>query len=317
MTSTQVSTLGHTHSFLGDDHQRNERKVWLVIALTASMMVIEIIAGTVYGSMALVADGWHMSTHAGAMLITVLAYRYARRHANNPRFTFGTGKLGDLAGFASAVVLALIALLIGWESFLRLTNPVAIQFEQAIAVAVVGLIVNLVSAWLLKDDHTHHHHHHTHAQEHGAHHHDHHPKARDNNLRAAYMHVLADALTSILAIVALLLGRSYGWLWADPIMGVVGALVISRWSWSLIRDAGSVLLDAASEGEAVRQEIQEAMTHSSDRITDLHVWQVGPGHFAAIIALATQEPKEPAHYKAQLEHIHELSHITVEVQPIY
>lgn len=315
MTSTQVSTLGHTHSFLGDDHQRNERKVWLVIALTASMMVIEIIAGTVYGSMALVADGWHMSTHAGAMLITVLAYRYARRHANNPRFTFGTGKLGDLAGFASAVVLALIALLIGWESFLRLANPVAIQFEQAITVAVVGLIVNLVSAWLLKDDHSHHHHHHAHA--HDAHHHDHHPKARDNNLRAAYMHVLADALTSILAIVALLLGRSYGWLWADPIMGVVGALVIARWSWSLIRDAGSVLLDAASEGEAVRQEIQEAMTHSSDRITDLHVWQVGPGHFAAIIALATQEPKEPAHYKAQLEHIHELSHITVEVQPIY
>lgn len=312
MTSTQVSTLGHTHSFLGDDHQRNERKVWLVIALTASMMVIEIIAGTIYGSMALVADGWHMSTHAGAMLITVLAYRYARRHANNPRFTFGTGKLGDLAGFASAVVLALIALLIGWESFLRLANPVAIQFEQAIAVAVVGLIVNLVSAWLLKDDHSHHH-----AHEHDAHRHDHHPKARDNNLRAAYMHVLADALTSILAIVALLLGRSYGWLWADPIMGVVGALVISRWSWSLIRDAGSVLLDAASEGEAVRQEIQEAMTHSSDRITDLHVWQVGPGHFAAIIALATQEPKEPAHYKAQLEHIHELSHITVEVQPIY
>ncbi|RAU17838.1 cation transporter [Nitrincola tibetensis] len=317
MTSTQVPTLGHTHSFLGDDHQRNERKVWLVIALTASMMVIEIIAGTIYGSMALVADGWHMSTHAGAMLITVLAYRYARRHANNPRFTFGTGKLGDLAGFASAVVLALIALLIGWESFLRLANPVAIQFEQAIAVAVVGLIVNLVSAWLLKDDHTHHHHHHNHAHEHDAHHHDHHPKARDNNLRAAYMHVLADALTSILAIVALLLGRSYGWQWADPIMGVVGALVIARWSWSLIRDAGSVLLDAASEGEVVRQEIQEAMTHSKDRITDLHVWQVGPGHFAAIIALATHEPKEPAHYKAQLEHIHELSHITVEVQPIY
>lgn len=315
MASTQVSTMSHSHSFLGDDHQRNERKVWLVIALTTSMMVIEIIAGTVYGSMALVADGWHMSTHAGAMLITVLAYRYARRHANNPRFTFGTGKLGDLAGFASAVVLALIALLIGWESFLRLTNPVAIQFEQAIAVAVVGLIVNLVSAWLLKDDHSHHHHHHAHA--HDTHHHDHHPKARDNNLRAAYLHVLADALTSILAIVALLLGRSYGWQWADPIMGVVGALVIARWSWSLIRDAGSVLLDAASEGEAVRQEIQEAMTHSKDRITDLHVWQVGPGHFAAIIALATQEPKEPAHYKAQLEHIHELSHITVEVQPVY
>lgn len=315
MTTSRLSTPDHEHVFLGDDHQRNERKVWLVIALTASMMLIEIIAGTVYGSMALVADGWHMSTHAGAMLITALAYRFARRHSNNPRFSFGTGKLGDLAGFASAVVLALIALLIGWESLVRLTQPIHINFERAIAVAIVGLVVNLVCAWLLKNDHAHHGHH-GHGHHHHSHHDDHHEtgKARDNNLRAAYLHVLADAMTSVLAIVALLLGRSYGWLWADPIMGVVGALVITRWSWGLMQDSGSVLLDAAAEGQEVQQEIREAMEPTGSRVADLHVWQVGPGHFAAIISLMAQEPKEPAHYKALLAHIHELSHVTVEVQ---
>ncbi|EER59580.1 cation diffusion facilitator family transporter [Acidovorax delafieldii 2AN] len=314
MTSTfSPPTPGHNHSFLGSDHQRNERKVWLVIVLTASMMLVEIIAGTVYGSMALVADGWHMSTHAGAMLIAALAYRFARRHASNPRFTFGTGKFGDLAGFASAIVLALIALLIGWESLVRLTQPIRIDFEQAIAVAIVGLIVNLVCAWLLRDDHSHHGHHH-HGHDH--HHHEHHEpgKARDNNLRAAYLHVVADALTSVLAIVALLLGRSYGWTWADPIMGVVGALVISRWSWGLIRDTASVLLDAAAEGQEVRQEIREAIEPTGSQVTDLHVWQVGPGHFAAIVSLMAHEPQEPTHYKALLAHIHELAHVTVEVQ---
>jgi cation diffusion facilitator family transporter len=301
----------HGHCFLGHDHRRNERRVWLVIALTAGMMLAEIAAGTVYGSMALVADGWHMSTHAGAMLIAALAYRFARRHADDPRFTFGTGKLGDLAGFASAVVLALVALLIGWESLARLARPIRIDFDQAIAVAAVGLAVNLACAWLLKDDHTHHGHGHHH--DHHDHHHAH-GEARDNNLRAAYLHVLADALTSVLAIAALLLGRSRGWLWADPAMGVVGALVIVRWSWGLLRDSGSVLLDAAAEGQAVRQEIREAMAPTGSRVTDLHVWQVGPGHFAAIVALVAREPQEPAHYKALLAHIHELSHVTVEVQ---
>ena len=323
-TTTPLAASAHDHFFLGTDHQRNERKVWLVIALTASMMLVEIIAGTIYGSMALVADGWHMSTHAGAMLITALAYRFARKHAGNPRFTFGTGKLGDLAGFASAIVLALIALLIAWESLVRLTQPIHIDFNQAIAVAAVGLAINLVCAWLLKDDHAHHGHHHGHhhhAHEHDHHHghghdHDHHApgKSRDNNLRAAYLHVLADALTSVLAIVALLVGRSYGWLWADPLMGVVGALVIARWSWGLIKDSGSVWLDAAAEGEEVRQEIREAMEPTGSLVTDLHVWQVGPGHFAAIVSLMAREPKEPAHYKALLAHIHELSHVTVEVQ---
>lgn len=316
MTTYNPSATGHDHLFLGSDHQRNERKVWLVIALTASMMLVEIVAGTLYGSMALVADGWHMSTHAGAMLITVLAYRFARRHAGNPRFTFGTGKLGDLAGFASAIVLALIALLIGWESLVRLTQPIHIDFNQAIAVAVVGLGVNLVCAWLLKDDHAHHGHHHHHGHDHHHRNDEHHApgKGRDNNLRAAYLHVLADALTSVLAIVALLLGRSYGWSWADPAMGVVGALVIARWSWGLIRDSGSVLLDAAAEGQDVRQEIREAMAPTGSQVTDLHVWQVGPGHFAAIVSLMAREPREPAHYKALLAHIHELSHVTVEVQ---
>ena len=235
MSNRDVSALTHEHVFLGADQERNERKVWLVIALTATMMVVEIAAGHMFGSMALIADGWHMSTHAGAMLIAALAYRYARRHARNPRFSFGTGKLGDLAGFANAIALVLIALLIGWESLVRLVQPVPISFEQAILVATIGLAVNLLSAWLLRDDHAHHHHHHGHDHAHG--------HGQDNNLRAAYLHVLADALTSILAIVALLLGRSYGWYWADPIMGVVGALVISRWSWGLIRDAGGVLLD--------------------------------------------------------------------------
>lgn len=314
MVTQEISTLTHDHVFLGDDHKRNERRVWLVIGLTASMMVVEIVAGTIYGSMALVADGWHMSTHAAAMLIAALAYLYARRHVRNPRFSFGTGKLGDLAGFASAVVLALIALLIGWECFLRLANPIPISFGQAIAVAVVGLIVNLVSAWLLKDDHAHHHghgHHHDHGHNHGD---AHSGPARDNNLRAAYLHVLADALTSVLAIVALLLGSLNGWLWADPVMGVVGALVIARWSWGLIRDAGGVLLDTVTADEDLPGEIREALESNGDRITDLHVWQVGPGHQAAIIAIASTAPKQPSDYKAMLAHIHELSHITVEVE---
>lgn len=299
----------HDHVYLGTDHRRNERRVWWVIALTATMMAVEIIGGSVYGSMALVADGWHMSTHAGAMLITALAYGYARRHAGDPRFAFGTGKLGDLAGFASAVVLALISLLIGWESLLRLANPVAISFSQAITVAVAGLAVNLACAWLLKDDHVHHdhaHHHldhdHSHAQQGG----------RDNNLRAAYIHVLADALTSVLAIVALVLGRSQGWLWADPAMGVVGALVIARWSWGLIRDAGCVLLDATAQSQLLGDEIRDALAPTGDQIEDLHVWQVGPGHFPAIVSIASEAPKDASAYKGLLRPIHELSHVTVE-----
>lgn len=336
--------LTHDHVFLGQDHRRNERRVWWVIALTAGMMVVEIIAGNLYGSMALVADGWHMSTHAGAMLITALAYGYARRQARNPRFTFGTGKLGELAGFASAIVLALIALIIGWDSLARLVDPVPIRFDEAIAIAAAGLVVNLVSAWLLKDDHGHAHGHgghgHDHDHDHGhghGHYHDHdhghahshaspsrahapaaahaHPqRSHDNNLRSAYVHVLADALTSVLAIAALLAGRSYGWLWADPAMGVVGALVIARWSWGLIRDSGTVLLDAAPQSGKMRRDIEQALDAGDGEIADLHVWQVGPGHYAAIVSLVTRHPRDSAFYKAKLAHIAGLSHLTVETQ---
>lgn len=314
MPETDTAAFTHDHAFLGQDQDRNERRVWLVIALTTAMMVIEITAGHWFGSMALVADGWHMSTHAGAMLIAVLAYRFARKNANNPSFSFGTGKVGDLAGFASAVVLVLIALLIGWESLMRLVEPVPISFEQAIMVAVIGLVVNLVCAWLLRDDHHHHHghghHHHGHGHDH---HHDHHHHGQDNNLRAAYLHVLADALTSLLAIAALLLGRAYGWYWADPMMGIVGAIVISRWSWGLIRDTGGVLLDRTPGGDDLATQIKTAVEQGADTVTDLHIWQVGPGHYSVILSLASPNPQPPAHYKESLKKIGHLSHITVEV----
>ncbi|MDL2404353.1 CDF family Co(II)/Ni(II) efflux transporter DmeF [Rhizobium calliandrae] len=319
--STSSDALMHSHVFLGADHSRNERRVWLVIALTTVMMVIEIGTGTLYGSMALVADGWHMSTHASAMLISALAYLYARRHAHNSRFTFGTGKLGDLAGFASAIILAMIALLMGWESLLRLQNPVAINFREAIAIAAVGLVVNLVSAWLLRDDHDHHHHGHSHGHGHDHHHahnhhHDHGHGGKDNNLRSAYVHVIADAMTSVLAIVALLLGSRFGWIFLDPLMGIVGGLVILQWSLSLLRYSGAILLDFIPPGEDLPDEIREVIETGADRITDLHVWQVGPGHHAAIVAVVTPEPRDAAFYKARLVGIHELSHVTVEVTTI-
>lgn len=319
-------SASHDHVFLGDGHQRNERRTWLAIVITATMMVVEITAGSIYGSMALTADGWHMSTHATAMLIAALAYLFARKHSRNPRFTFGTGKLGDLAAFASAVVLALIALLIGWESLIRFYSPVAINFSQAIAVAVIGLAVNLLCARLLRDDHSHHGHSHDHHRDHDQthahpHRHLHEPHAhsdthrpKDNNLRAAYLHVLADALTSVLAIAALLLGSLYGWNWMDPAMGIVGSLVIARWSWSLIRDAGAVLLDYIPESEDLPAEIRDAIETGGDTISDLHVWQLGPGHHGAIVSLRSASPKEPAIYRGKLAHIHHLSHVTVEVE---
>lgn len=305
--SDRAFPVPHDHVFLGSNHDRNERRTWLVIALTATMMVVEIAAGSIYGSMALVADGWHMSTHAGAMLIAALSYRYARKNAHNPRFSFGTGKLGELAGFASAIVLALIALLIGYESLLRFQSPVQINFEQAIIVAAIGLAVNLVCAWLLRDDHGH---------SHGHEHHDHHTEkgagAQDMNLRAAYLHVLADALTSILAIAALLFGSLYGWLWLDPAMGIVGSLVIARWSWGLIRQAGGNLLDYIPEGEDLPEEIRAAVEVGGDKITDLHIWRLGPGHFGAIVTLDALVVQAPEVYHAKLAHIHDLSHLTVE-----
>ena len=315
MSSNPRLQSPHVHVFLGDNHARNERRTWVVIVITATMMVVEIVAGSLYGSMALVADGWHMSTHAAAMLIAAFAYMFARKNARNPRFTFGTGKLGDLAAFGSAVVLALIALLIGWESLMRLYSPIAIDFPQAITVAVAGLGVNLLCAWLLRDDHTHHHHghEHHHAHDHGSHGH-HHAASTDNNLRAAYLHVLADALTSVLAIAALILGSRYGWNWMDPAMGIVGGLVIARWSWGLMRDTGAVLLDYLPPHEDLPQEIRDIIEGCGDEIVDLHVWQLGPGHHGAIVAVRSPAPLTVAAYKEKLSAIHDLSHVTVEVQ---
>lgn len=320
MNSDTAAVGLHDHVFLGDDHARNERRTWLVIALTSTTMVAEIAAGTIFGSMALLADGWHMSTHASALLITAVAYRYARRQARNARFTFGTGKLGDLAAFGSATVLAIVALLIGWESVMRLRSPVPISFDEAILVAVVGLTVNLVSAWLLRDDHHHHHgHDHHHEDAHVA---DHvHPAerpgragSRDNNLRAAYLHVLADALTSVLAIVALLAGRSYGWVWLDPLIGIVGALVILRWSWGLLRDSGAVLVDYLPEHEDLPAEVRAAIESEHDEIVDLHVWRLGPGRHGAIVSIVSADPKPVPEYRKRLEGFHELAHVTIEVQ---
>jgi cation diffusion facilitator family transporter len=322
MTASSLPPGHHDHVFLGEQHARNERRTWAVIALTSVMMVAEITAGSVFGSMALVADGWHMSTHAAALLIAALAYLFARRNARNPRFTFGTGKLGDLAGFASAIVLAIVAVLIGWESFLRFSQPVAINFSQAIIVAVIGLVVNLACAWLLRDDHQHghgaqgqHNHHghddghdHQHAHTHGG------PNRTDNNLRAAYLHVLADALTSVLAILALLAGSVFGWLWLDPAIGIVGSIVIARWSWGLIRDAGAVLVDYLPAAEELPTEIRTTLERDGDEICDLHVWQLGPGHHGAIVSLRSSCPKPPSHYRGELAHLSELSHVTVEVE---
>jgi cation diffusion facilitator family transporter len=304
MHSHTLDDWRHEHVFLGAAHDRNERRTWLVVGLTAAMMVVEIAGGAIFGSMALLADGWHMSTHAGALAIAAFAYRFARRHARDPRFAFGTGKMGDLAGFASAVVLALVALAIGYESAVRLFQPVPIHYAEATAIAVLGLAVNLASAWLLgaghDHDHDHDHDHHDHAHDH------------DHNLRAAFWHVMADALTSVLAIAGLLAAWSYGWNWADPVIGVVGALVIAHWAWRLIRDSGAVLLDAASD-PPLAAAIRSRLEQGHDRIADLHVWRVGPGHHAAIVSLVSDAPLPVERYKARLADLARLSHVTVEI----
>jgi cation diffusion facilitator family transporter len=294
----------HQHAFLGEEHQRNERRTWLVVVLTAVTMVVEIAGGTAFGSMALVADGWHMATHAGALAIAGFAYWFARKHVHDARFTFGTGKLGELAGFASAVLLALIALLIGYESVIRIYAPVAIQFNEAIAIAITGLAVNIASAFLLREHHDHHHEHHDEE----AHQHGHH----DSNLRAAYVHVLTDALTSVLAIVGLLAARVFGLNWIDPVVGLLGAAVILVWSFGLIRSAAMTLLDIVPDGTLALR-IRNKLEVGGDRVSDLHLWRVGPGHSAVLASIVTEQPQDPAAYKARLAGFKGLSHISVEV----
>ena len=401
--------LEHNHVFLGEGHERAERRTWVVIALCGAMMILEIVGGLLFGSIALVADGLHMSTHAGALLLAALAYSYARRHTHDPRFTFGTGKLGDLAGFSSAIVLVMIALLIGYEAVSRVFAPVPIRFGEAIPIAALGLVVNVASAWLLSGGHHHHHghghgHDHVHgteerrivlsdgilvldihedgvpprfrarfegaaqprhvvvetvrpdgtrqvfalqdrggtlesadtlpephaftahvrlddcgqAQEHALvfeeHDHDHSGAAhRDNNMRAAIIHVMADAAVSVLVIAGLLLARAFGWLWMDPLAGIVGACVIASWSYGLIRDTGAVLLDVVPD-RRVAEGVRRAIEEEGDRLTDLHLWRLGPGHLGAILAVITALPRGPDHYHRLLARFPALSHVTVEVQ---
>lgn len=316
MHSHSVDDWTHQHIYLGPHHGRNERRTWMVVALTAVMMVVEIAGGTVFGSMALVADGWHMATHAAALGISGLAYLYARRYAHDPRFTFGTGKLGDLAAFTSAVVLLLIAVLIAYESALRIVSPVPIAYGEAVVIAVLGLIVNLASAWLLGAGHHHGHgaaHHddqHEHHEHHG--HHEHHEHHKDLNLRAAYIHVLTDALTSVLAIAGLGAAWAFGWRWVDPAVGLVGAVVISAWAVALVRAAGRVLLDVTPR--RLVDEIRVRLERDGDRICDLHVWQLGPGHHAALVSIVADHPQAPSAYKQRLSAVPGLSHVTVEVE---
>ncbi len=402
--------FGHSHVFLGEGHEANERRTWAVIWLCGAMMVAEIAGGALFGSIALVADGLHMSTHAGALLIAALAYTYARRHAADPRFAFGTGKLGDLAGFTSAIILAMIALLIGYEAVTRLLHPVPISFAQAIPIALLGLAVNVASAWLLSSG-GHHHGHghgHTHGHDHapdethrietgagtlllevfedgvpprfrlrseggalaqaasietlrpdgrrqvfalvdrggflesvdeipephaftaavklepGAkaplftvvfeeHEHTHGTVHRDNNMRAAFVHVMADAAVSVLVIAGLLLARIFGWLWMDPVAGIVGALVIANWSYGLVRDTGAILLDMTPDRH-LAESVRRAVLDEGDQLADLHLWRLGPGHIGAIVSVITAKGHGAAFYHARLAGLPGLSHVTVEVQ---
>ena len=308
----------HDHLFLGARHEQAERRTWMVIVLCTVMMIAEIVGGLLFGSIALVADGLHMSTHASALLLAALAYSFARRHARDQRFSFGTGKFGDLAGFTSAIILAMIALLIGYEAVSRLISPVAIRFNEAIPIAVLGLIVNVASVLLLSGGG----HDHGHRLGHDAGGHDdhrdahetaHHAAHRDNNIRAAIIHVLADAGVSLLVIVGLLLGRLFGWVWMDPVAGICGAVVIAAWSYGLIRDTGAILLDMNPDlnmGERMRAVLEV----DGDRLTDLHLWRLGPGHLGAIVGVATTTLRGSDYYHRLLSRFSALSHVTVEVQ---
>ncbi|HEQ98733.1 MAG TPA: cation transporter [candidate division Zixibacteria bacterium] len=291
MEKDESSHRLHSHEY-HLEKSSGERRTFLVIGLTGLMMIVEITAGLLTRSMALLADGWHMSTHMAALSITAFAYIYARRHASDERYTFGTGKVGTLGGFASAVFLALVAFLMMGESASRLFDLPEIRFNEAIMVAVIGLIVNLLSAMLLRGRHN--------------------SEKHDHNLRAAYLHVLADALTSLTAIFALTTGKYMGWVWMDPLMGIVGGVIILIWAYGLLKDTGRVLLDRQPDEQSAEMIKNIIETEADTRIIDLHVWRVGQSHAAAIISLLTAEPRPPEYYKELLADIPDLEHITVE-----
>ncbi|KGY12128.1 cation transporter [Vibrio tubiashii] len=292
-----VNNIQHDHDFNSHSHQ-GEKRTFYVLLLTLTAMIIEIVCGTIYGSMALLADGWHMGTHAAAFCITLFAYRYAKKHANSERFSFGTGKVSVLGGYTSAIALGIVALMMAGESIHRLFNPQTIQFNEAILVAIFGLVVNVASMFLLGE----HHHHHDHG-----HVHDHH----DHNLRAAYMHVLADALTSVLAIVALIFGKLYGWNWLDALMGVVGALVIGKWTFNLLAQTSPVLLDANID-QQYRNAITEELRPFA-QVSDFHMWQISGHHYSAAISLISNNNMSVAEYKQILSKFDKIHHLTLEV----
>ncbi len=317
MHSHSMTSWTHGHAFLGEHHGERERRTWSVVALTAVMMVAEIAGGTWFGSIALVADGWHMGTHVAALAIAGVAYLFARRHVHDARFSLGTGKFGELAAFASAIILGMIALGIAYESMLRFVHPIAIHFREAVPIAVLGLCVNLASAWLLRESHDH-------AYGHSAHSHDDHDhhhrddgvvqaaRGQDTNYRAAYVHVLADAMTSILTIGGLSAAWAFGWAFMDPLVGFVGTIVILSWSVSLVRTAGGVLLDTVPD-PALAQHIRERIETGGDGVADLHLWRLGPGHAAMIASIVSDSPQAPSVYKRRLEGLAGLSHVTIEV----
>ncbi|AGH82201.1 cation efflux family protein [Psychromonas sp. CNPT3] len=302
----ETSTLKnwqHSHDFNQQD-KRGERNTLYVLILTLLTMIVEIVAGTFYGSMALLADGWHMGTHVAAFLITLFAYYYVRKHKETNKFAFGPSKVSVLAGYTSAIALLLVAVIMLVESAMRLFSPQTIRFEEAIFVAVIGLIVNIISVFLLKGDHHHHHDHH-HGEVHEHH--------QDHNLRAAYIHVLADALTSILAIVALVLGKYLGFKFLDPIMGIVGALIISRWAWGLLSQTGPILLDQSIDAHYQKEIIDCIENEKHQHVSDIHIWKVSSDHYAAIISIVSVTPLSVSDYKALLIPFKKLAHISIEV----
>lgn len=313
MHEHQLSNWQHSHEFERIS-QKGERRTKWVLLLTFTTMLVEIAAGMRFHSIALLADGWHMATHVVAFLIAIFAYRYSRIHKDDNTFAFSPAKVSVLGGFASSIALAMVALVMTAESVERLLLPQSIHFDEAILVAAVGLLINLLSALLLRDHHDHHHghdhwHDHDHDHEHAHGHHHHH----DHNLRAAYLHVLADALTSVLAIVALLAGKYYGWVWLDTVMGFVGATVILIWAWGLIKETSPVLLDQSIDGR-YRLAIQAELEGDGEcRVSDLHIWRLSPSHYAAEVVLVTRFPKAPSHYKQQLAGFKRLTHVTIEV----